>query len=56
MKKIFRMIIFSGAAIYLTSIWNKGFILNMDWKNLLISTLAIAVLYYLINPFTKMIL
>lgn len=50
------MIVFSAAALYLTSLWNKGFILNMDWKNLLISTLAIAVLYYLINPVAKMIL
>ena len=56
MKKIFRMIVFSGVALYLTSLWNKGFILNLDWKNLLISTLAIAVLYYLINPVAKMIL
>jgi len=50
------MIIFSGVSLYFTAFWNKGFILNLSWKNLLISTLAIAVLYYLINPVAKMIL
>jgi len=50
------MIVFSGASLYLTSLWNKGFILNMGWRNLLISTLAIAILYYLINPVAKMVL
>ena len=56
MKKIFRMIIFSAIALYVTSLWNKGFVLNMDWKNLLISTLVVAALYYLINPLAKIVL
>ncbi len=57
MKKIFRMIIFSAIAIYLTSLWNRGFILHFDdWKNIAQAIVAVAVIYYLIIPLTKIIL
>ena len=55
MKKIFRMLVFSGVSLYVTSLWNKGFILNLTWQNFLTATLAIAILYYLVNPFLKII-
>jgi len=56
MKKIFRMIVFSGVAIYLTSLWNRGFIVDFSWQNFLLSCLIIAFLYYLVKPITKMLL
>ena len=56
MKKIFRKIIFSSAAIYLTSYWNKGFVIENDWIVYLKASLVIAAIYYLIIPVSKLIL
>jgi len=56
MKKIFRMVIFSASALYITSVWNKGFVLNNDWKNFLLAVAVIVAIYYLINPTAKIIL
>lgn len=56
MKKIFRMIIFSGAALYLTAFWNKGFIVDLNLMIFLKTTLMIALVYYLIIPVSKLIL
>ncbi len=56
MKKIFRMFIFSSLALYLTSLWNKGFILKNDPKSLFYSIVLIIALYYLAIPLTKLIL
>ena len=44
MKKIFRMIIFSLVAIFLTSLWNKGFIIKEDPMIYLKAALIIAAL------------
>ena len=56
MKKIFRMIIFSLVAIFLTSLWNKGFIIKADFFVYLKAALIIASVYYLIVPVSKLIL
>ena len=56
MKKIFRMIIFSGVAIFLTSLWNSGFIIASDPMIYLKAALIIAAVYYLIIPISKIIL
>lgn len=56
MKKIFRMIIFSGVAILLTTLWNKGFIIKSDPMTYLKAALIIAAVYYLIVPISKLIL
>ena len=56
MKKIFRMIIFSVVAIFLTSLWNKGFIIKEDPMIYLKAALIIAAVYYLIVPVSKLIL
>lgn len=56
MKKILRMLIFSGAAIFLTTLWNKGFIIESDPTVYLKAALVIAAVYYLIVPFSKLIL
>ncbi|MEK7597561.1 MAG: phage holin family protein [Patescibacteria group bacterium] len=56
MKKILRMIIFSGVAIFLTALWNKGFIVKDDPMIYLKAALIIAVVYYLIVPVSKLVL
>ncbi|MFA6533038.1 MAG: phage holin family protein [Patescibacteria group bacterium] len=56
MKKIFRMIIFSGVAIFLTSLWNKGFIIKSDPLIYLKAALIIAAVFYLVAPVSKMVL
>ncbi|HEX7543149.1 MAG TPA: hypothetical protein VF385_03645 [Patescibacteria group bacterium] len=56
MKKILRMIIFSGIAIFLTALWNKGFIIKQDPIIYLKAALLIAAVYYMILPISKLIL
>jgi len=56
MKKIFRMIIFSVVAIFLTALWNKGFVIKEDPMIYLKAALIIAAVYYLIVPVSKLIL
>jgi len=56
MKKIFRMFIFSGIALYLVSLINKGFILPTDLNTFFQSILMIAFAYYLIVPVSKLVL
>lgn len=56
MKRLFRMIIFSGVAILLTSLWNKGFVITSDPIIYLKAALIIAAVYYLIVPVSKLIL
>lgn len=56
MKKIFRMIIFSAVAIFLTAYWNKGFIIKLDPTIFIKTSLMIALVYYLIIPVSKLIL
>src|SRR3989339_75981 len=56
MRKIFRMIIFSVVAIFLTALWNKGFVIKADPMIYLKAALIIAAVYYLIVPVSKLIL
>lgn len=56
MKKIFRMIIFSGVAMFLTALWNKGFVIKLDPIIYLKAALIIAAVFYLIAPASKMVL
>jgi len=55
-KKLFRMFIFSAFALFLTSLWNKGFVLNDSVYYFVISVLSITIIYYLIAPILKLIL
>ena len=55
MKKIIRMIIFSTIALYLTSLWNKGFLIKFDWLVYLKASLLLAAIYYLVLPLTKIV-
>lgn len=56
MKKIFRMIVFSALALYITSLWNNGFILNPNLLTFIKATVTLAVVYYLVIPISKLIL
>lgn len=56
MKKVFRMIIFSALAIIITSLWNKGFIIEYNWLIIGKATLLIALVNYLVVPVSKLIL
>jgi uncharacterized membrane protein YvlD (DUF360 family) len=56
MKRILRMLVFSGVALYGTSLWNKGFILMSDTSQFVQVTILVALLYYIIRPVTKLIL
>lgn len=56
MKKIFRMIIFSGLSLYITSLIIKGFIIKTDLISLIIASLILAIVYYLLTPLIKVIL
>ena len=56
MKKIFRMIVFSAVAIFLTALWNKGFIIKSDPMIYIKAALLIAAVYYLVLPISKLIL
>lgn len=56
MKKIMRMVLFSLTAVYLTSLWNKGFIIDPSWEPYLQTTALIALAYYLVIPISKIVL
>jgi len=50
------MLFFVSVAIYLTSLWNKGFILPTNIIDFLKLVLVFSFIYYLIVPFSKIIL
>ncbi|QQG43865.1 MAG: phage holin family protein [Candidatus Roizmanbacteria bacterium] len=56
MKRLLRMFIFSAFALYITSLWNEGFIIKFEIYSLLVLILAIVLLYYIVKPLTKIIL
>lgn len=56
MKKIIRMVVFSGVGIYLTFLWNKGFIIHLDPPTFFETTLLVALAYYLVIPIAKVVL
>lgn len=56
MKKIIRIIIFSSIAIYLTSVWDKGFQISSNINDFIILTFLIGLINYLIIPLSKIVL
>jgi uncharacterized membrane protein YvlD (DUF360 family) len=56
MKKLFRMLFFSGAAIFLTALWNKGFVISEDPATYIKAAVVITIVYYLVAPISKLIL
>ena len=56
MKKFIRKFIFSLVALYVTNLWNKGFIIENNLFIYFKTTLLIVLIFYLINPLAKLIL
>lgn len=56
MKRIIRSIIFSALSLYLISIIIKGFSITYELKSFVFATLILAIVYYLVVPFSKLIL
>lgn len=50
------MIIFSLGAIYLTALWNRGFVISDDLWVYIRASLLVALIYYLIRPVVKLVL
>lgn len=56
MKKISRMIVFSVLSLYITSLIIKGFILKTELVPFIAASLILAIVYYFITPFLKLVL
>lgn len=56
MKKISRMAAFSALSLYLTSLIIKGFVLKIELIPFITAVLILAVVYYFITPFLKLVL
>ncbi len=50
------MLVFSATSLYLTSLWNSGFSINFEAKSFITITVAVAVLYYILTPLSKLLL
>lgn len=50
------MIILSAISLYLTSLWNRGFILPSDLRTFVLAALILALVLYVIVPLSKIIL
>ena len=50
------MIVFPLSAIYLTSLWNKGFIIKLDFISLLTAVIVISIIWYILLPISKIVL
>lgn len=56
MKRIVKSMIIPLMAVYLTSLWNQGFIIPADLLDISKLTLIIGIIYYLLGPLSKLLL
>lgn len=56
MKKIFRIVLFSALAVFLTSLWNQGFKIDFELKSFLSVIFLVAATTYLVLPLSKVVL
>ena len=56
MKKIFKAPIIAAAAIFITALWNKGFVLPSTIEQFIIAAIFITVTVYILIPLSKIIL
>lgn len=56
MKTIFRILLFSALAVYLTSLWNQGFEVSLQLQEFAKVTLFVALATYLVLPISKIVL
>ena len=50
------MLLFASVALYLTALWNKGFIYSPDWVQFLQIAVLLALVSYMVVPLSKIIL
>lgn len=50
------MLVFSAVALYLTSFWNKGFIVDYHWQVFIKTVILVAFFFYIVLPITRLIL
>ncbi len=55
MKRIFRIFIFSCFALFLTSYWNKGFILPIQALEFVKAGIALTILFVIVRPLMKIV-
>jgi len=56
MKRPIRLFIFSCFALFITSFWNKGFILPSQTSQFLILALVLALIFLVVSPIAKVVL
>ena len=56
MKTLVRIFLYSSIALYITSLWNKGFVLPTAIVPFLEILILLAIVTYLIVPFSKVVL
>lgn len=55
MKRIFRIFIFSCFALFLTSYWNRGFILPSQTIDFVKTGVALMILFVIVRPLMKIV-
>lgn len=50
------MIAFPLSALYITSLWNKGFIMKLDFTSFLTAVIVISIIWYILLPISKILL
>lgn len=50
------MIAFPLSALYITSLWNKGFIIKLDFTSFLTAVIVISIIWYILLPISKILL
>jgi len=50
------MLVFSAVAVYLTSLWDRGFVVNYDLGVYVKASFLVALMFYLVRPLSKLIL
>lgn len=55
MKHLFRVFIFSFFAMFITSYWNKGFLLPADALGFVKAALTLTILFVLVRPLMKVV-
>lgn len=56
MKRLTRMLLFASVALYLTTLWNKGFVVSANWTEFLIVALLLGLTVYIVVPLSKIAL
>jgi len=55
MKRLFRIVIFSAFALFLTSFWDKGFIIPSTGVEFVKATAALALFFLIVRPIMKIV-